>query len=740
MKLRELLDFDDIVVQCHDNPDADALASGYAVYLYLKANGKNPRFVYGGRTVVRKSNLVLMIKELQIPVEHVTELKAPQLLVTVDCQYGSGNVSYFEARHSAVLDHHRVTGKLPRRNEVRSSLGSCATLIWHLLKEEGFDVNENKLLATALYYGLYTDTNEFTEIHHPLDKDLRDQATFSPQLITKFRNANLSIEELEVAGAALLRTDFIEDYRCAIVKAGQCDPNILGIISDLVLEVDAVDICLVFNVQDAGIKLSIRSCVKEVQANELAEELCKSIGSGGGHHVKAGGFINMERIIPEYEEYCKAHDLVPRMIYSSDGTSCRPSDSALKAVLERRLVDYFEHSQIIHTKETELDMTGMERYSRKPLPYGYVKGTEIFGEGTAITLRTMAGDIDTTIRNDTIILIGTRGEVALLHEEKFLKRYRTYDWTYSIRHAEYNPTVKENATGASIPLMQYAKVCVPTSSTVIHAKQLTNNVKLFTEWDESQYMKGHVGDYLIQRGEDLHDIVTMDKYVFEGTYTKMQIGESCPRQAVIFDLDGTLLDTLQDLTAAVNFGLASEGFPTRSLDEVRSFVGNGVEKLMARCVPEGKGNPHFDQALANFKQYYKEHRADFTAPYPNMVQLMQELKARGVKIAVVSNKLDPAVQELCQKFFPDCYDIAIGETDSIARKPAPDMVYHVLDRLGVEPANVLYVGDSEVDIQTAQNAGVKCASVTWGFKDIDFLEEHGATDLVERPIEILSLI
>jgi phosphoglycolate phosphatase len=154
--------------------------------------------------------------------------------------------------------------------------------MWHLLKEEKYDVNSNPYLATALYYGLYMDTSEFAEISHPLDKDLRDMAKFRPQLITQFRNANLSIEELEVAGAALLRTDYLEQYRCAIVKSGPCDPNILGIISDLVLEVDAVDVCLVFNVLPNGVKFSVRSCVKEVQANELAEEICK--GQGGRNH------------------------------------------------------------------------------------------------------------------------------------------------------------------------------------------------------------------------------------------------------------------------------------------------------------------------------------------------------------------------------------------------------------------------------------------------------------------------
>lgn len=740
MRLHELLTYDNIVVQCHDNPDADALASGFAVYLYLKENGKNVRLVYGGRNAIRKSNLVLMVKELDIPVEQVFELDNPELLVTVDCQYGEGNVSYFEAETVAVLDHHRVSGKLPELNEVRSSLGSCSTLIWQLLKEEKFDVNSRPNLATALYYGLYTDTNEFTEMSHPLDKDLRDAARFIPMLITKFRNANLSIEELEVAGAALLRTDYIEEYRCAIVKSGPCDPNILGIISDLVLEVDAVDICLVFNVLPNGVKLSVRSCAKEVQANELAEEICKGIGSGGGHSVKAGGFISMELIIPEYEEYCNSRNTIPRMVTGADGKTERPSDSAIKAVLERRMVEYFENSQIIYTKDSNLDTRDMDLYRRKPIPTGYVKGTDLFPEGTLITLRTMEGDIDTMIEADTIIVIGIKGEVSLSKEGNFRNRYRTYDWKYTIERAEYNPTIRNNSTGKTVSLMQYARVCIPTGQTMVRAKQLDHNVKLFTEWDESKYMKGHVGDYLIARSDDPHDIVILDRNIFQVCYEKLDTLEEREVKAVVFDLDGTLLDTLQDLANAVNYALRRSGMPERTIEEVRQFVGNGVENLMIRAVPDGKNNPEFEKVFASFKTYYKEHCKDFTGPYPDIMFLMEELKQRGIRMAIVSNKLDSAVKELDREYFQGYTSAAIGEMEGVARKPAPDTVEKALAEMGVEKMNAVYVGDSDVDIMTAKNAGLSCISVAWGFRSVEFLKKNGAQQIIKKPIELLALI
>lgn len=357
MKLSDLLQFDNIIVQCHDNPDADALASGFGVYEYLRMNGKSPRLVYGGKNIIHKSNLVLMVDSLGIPIEHVDFLDNPQLLVTVDCQYGGGNVTFFKAENVAVIDHHRVSGELPAMNRVISYMGSCATIVWDMLREEGVEINRN--LATALYYGLYTDTGEFTEITHSLDRDLRDEADFDNTIVAKFRNANMSLEELDIAATALLGRDYIEEYRLAIVKAGACDPNVLGIISDFVLEVDAIDICMVFSVIKNGVKLSFRSCIKEVSASEMAQEVCRDIGSGGGHYYKAGGFIPMDLLINSYNVYCKEKGVTPRFQYSSDGTHKRPSDSAIKSFLEERIFDYLNDTKIIYGED--FDTSGFKK-------------------------------------------------------------------------------------------------------------------------------------------------------------------------------------------------------------------------------------------------------------------------------------------------------------------------------------------------------------------------------------------
>ncbi len=561
MKLKDLLKYNKIVVQCHDNPDADAIASGYGVYTYLKENGKDVRLVYGGRNIIRKSNLVTMVKELDIPIEHVRNVEleeAAELLVTVDCQYGEGNVSIYPAEQVAVIDHHCVEQNLPSLSRVESNLGACSTLVWDMLLEEGVDPNRNEDLATALYYGLYTDTGNFDTVYQEKDIRLKDEAAFDVGLITKLKNANISIEELETAGAALLRCDYNEQYRFAVVKAGPCDPNVLGLISDMVLEVDAIDVCVVFNLQPNGVKLSIRSCEEEIPANELASKLCMGLGSGGGHVVKAGGFLQMGLLTKAYETYCRRMDIEPRMEMDEEGFFERPSMSAIKSLLEYRLVEYFDK--------------------------------------------------------------------------------------------------REDA------------------------------------------------------------------------------------EAVIFDLDGTLLDTLGDLTDSVNMALEKYGLPLRSMDEVRGFVGNGLRNLMTQAVEEGEAHPRFEELFEFFRTYYKNNCNHKTAPYEGVLELMKELKARGIKMAIVSNKIDAGVKELNEKFFAEYIDIAIGEREGIRRKPAPDSLNEVLRVLGIEKEHAIYVGDSDVDIQTADYADVRCVSVSWGFRDEAFLMEHGAGVIIERPLELLEYL
>lgn len=204
----------------------------------------------------------------------------------------------------------------------------------------------------------------------------------------------------------------------------------------------------------------------------------------------------------------------------------------------------------------------------------------------------------------------------------------------------------------------------------------------------------------------------------------------------IFDLDGTLLSTLADLAASTNYALRTHHMPERSLDEVRRFVGNGVKKLMERAIPDGLSNPLFEETFATFRQHYMQHNLDTTQPYPGIMQLLEQLKAEGKNIAVVSNKFYAATRELCRHFFGDLVPVAIGEREDIRKKPAPDTVIEALRELGVDKEGAVYIGDSDVDIMTAKNSGMPCVSVLWGFRDKEFLLEHGATTLISKPEEM----
>ena len=213
-----------------------------------------------------------------------------------------------------------------------------------------------------------------------------------------------------------------------------------------------------------------------------------------------------------------------------------------------------------------------------------------------------------------------------------------------------------------------------------------------------------------------------------------------PYQTAVFDLDGTLLDTLEDLYRATNTALEDHSLPRRSRDEVRLFVGNGVEMLIRRAVPAGTDEETTLAVLADFKTTYAAICEDHTRPYDGILDMLRALRERGIRVAVVSNKFDAATKQLCAKYFGVLVEVAIGERAGVRKKPAPDTVYEALKELGATAEGAVYIGDSDVDIETARNCGMPCISVTWGLRDKDFLLQSGAEISVDAPERLLGVI
>jgi phosphoglycolate phosphatase len=493
-RLSQLLSCDDIVIQCHNIPDADSLASAFAVYTYLRENGKDARIIYSGHLEITKVNLLEMIVNLSIPVEYVQNMPPVKTLVTVDCQYGEKNAEKFAADTVVVIDHHVDVGSDRTTGVIHSQLGSCATLVWDLLCEEGFDFKKHPNVSTALYYGLYTDTNNLEEIAHPLDKDARDSLKFNKSIIKSLRNNNLSLSELNIAGTALTQHRTNQDSGYSIFRANPCDPNILGFISDLALQVSGIDICIVYNELQDGYKLSVRSCKREVMANQFTQFLTEGIGSGGGHIQKAGGFILKSKI-------------------EAMGTD-------IEAFMEKRLLDYFSSYDVIDSSKHNLDLCNMAQYRKRKIPIGFAPSTDIFKEGTPILIRTLEGDSEAEAGEDVVLMIGILGEVYPIKAGNFKRSYAVTGQPF-ITDFTYSPTVKNKLTGDSVEIIKYAKPCIAEGEVCVYAMPVVKNTKVFTAWNPEGYMHGKPGDFLAVRFNDHNDVYIIRKDIFDKTYMKI---------------------------------------------------------------------------------------------------------------------------------------------------------------------------------------------------------------------------
>jgi phosphoglycolate phosphatase len=498
-----------VVIQCHDDPDPDAIASAFALYTFLSEQGRDVQIVYGGFSEIQKTNLLLMAVELKIPLKFIKyddnspifEGNGKNILITVDCQYGIGNVKKFAADEVAIIDHHVKESSVPSLSDIRPFLGSCSTIMWHLLYNAGFDFKNHLDVGTALYYGLYTDTNSLSEIMHPLDKDLRDNIKYDSGLIKKLKNSNLSIGDLTIAANTLNNRRICEKINSAVFEAEPCDPNILGFTSDLALQVDNIDVCIVYCRLNGGLKLSVRSCVREVMANELVERICQGIGSGGGHNSKAGGFISMDML-------------------EEDGAAI-PSDFLLE-----RLTQYFAEYDHIYGDRLKMDTNKLAKYRKKAIPIGFVRSIDVFPIGTELLIRTLEGDTHVMADPDIYIMIGIDQGAWPIKRVKFEASYRELDSPYKQDEQfkcenGYEPTVKDRIQSEAKSLLPFVRSCVPTGESIIYAIKLERRTKVFTPWNLEGYMFGGIGDYLEIRSDDIKDAYVIEESIFHKTYTKI---------------------------------------------------------------------------------------------------------------------------------------------------------------------------------------------------------------------------
>jgi len=481
MKLSDLTRYKNIVLQTHNIPDADTVSCAYVLQKYFERHGCKAKIIYGGRIKITKPSLVMLIEALGIEIKPVSEIPAADLLITVDCQYGAGNVEKFPCKKFAVIDHHISEIQENELCEINPALGSCATLVHSMLirERDSEDFLKDEKISTALYYGLYTDTNGLAEVRHPLDRDLAE-VNFDKILIKKLRNANLTMPELSIVSGALGSCSIVENI--GLFKAEPCDPNILGFSSDIAMQVESLDACVLYSSVNGGLKLSVRSCCREFMANELAAFLCEGFGSGGGNLEKAGGFLKNS------EEYLKS-----------------------------RLKEYLIAFDKIYAGQTPIDFASMKSYKKLRVPVGFAKCEDLFQTGTKITIRTMEGDLDLIADENIYFMIGIEGEVYPILNAKFEKNYIAMDDEY-LQVSEYPPTVINRLTGRKQSLVRFAKTCFPKSEKIIKAKQIEKRTKVFTYWDTEKYFSGKPGDFLAANENDLQDCYIINERIFQKTY------------------------------------------------------------------------------------------------------------------------------------------------------------------------------------------------------------------------------
>lgn len=505
LDLSSLLAYDAVLLQCHDNPDPDTISSAFALSCFFFAHGVPTMIFYGGFREISKPNIIRMIDALRIHIRFVgTDITRAQelcpqakrpLLITVDCQYGSSNVSRIECENICIIDHHIMDGDQSVQYAiVNPYVGSCATLVWTMLRQAGFDVKDRLDASTALYYGLYTDTNSLSEVYHPLDLDMLDILVYDAGLVQQLRNNNITRDELRIASDALRGVVYEPSRGIALAEAAPCDPNILGWINDLVRQVEEVDVCIGYCPYHDGVRLSIRSNQRSVMANELAAFLTKGSGSGGGTMDKAGGFLRL----PE-------------------------NAIAPNALLSGRLDEYFSDCDVLVAGSYKPKEGEMLACRKKKQMSGYVVLDEVCPNGTWVIVRSALGDLSYTVDEESYLLVGSDGEVRPIQREAFDKCYVPVHERFVYKPPKtkgsfYSPTIRESLYGKQLALLPHVRACHPKEDIIFWAKRITRRTKLFTPWYPEGYIAGEVGDYLTIRAKDFHDVLIETPEVFASIF------------------------------------------------------------------------------------------------------------------------------------------------------------------------------------------------------------------------------
>jgi phosphoglycolate phosphatase len=496
--LSALKKYGGIVIQCHDNPDADGIASAFALYSYFLHKGKQARIVYGGKYPITKPVLLEMIRMLAIPIRFVREIGETDALVITDGQYGAENVTFFAAENVYEIDHHiadsdataAVAGSI-----INPLIGSCSTIVWDLLRKENFSFASEMNVSTALYYGLYTDTRGFTEIYYPLDKDMRDYLCHDAAALADLRETCMQCSEVVISGVTLKSSNKTENgIRYSIFKADPCDPAALSAIGDMALS-EENDACVVYSETADSVRVSVSSRVREVMASDFIGYITENAGFGGGCAAKGSGYVMSDEIAVlgvTADEY-----------------------------IDKKTADYFACYDMVDAAAHNLDVSIMPLYKKKKIPIGYVPSADIFGPQSPIMIRTLEGDAEATVSDDIYIMVGIFGEAYPIRRQKFMQTYKTGKGKIKTDYL-YSPTVRNRATGEVKELRGIIKPCVAKGSVTIHARPVTKVTKVFTSWNTDGYMLGKPGDYIAVRSDDYNDVYIVRKDIFDITYERQE--------------------------------------------------------------------------------------------------------------------------------------------------------------------------------------------------------------------------